>query len=542
MSYYVLARKWRPRSFQEMVGQEYILRMLINALDHQRLHHAYLFTGTRGVGKTTAARIFAKCLNCETGITSQPCGKCDTCQAIDAGKYIDLFEIDAASRTKVEDTRELLDNVQYTPTQGRYKIYLIDEVHMLSGHSFNALLKTLEEPPSYVIFLLATTDPKRLPATVLSRCLQFQLKRVPPEKISKHLAHICSAENFTFETEALALLADAADGSLRDALSLLDQAIAFCQNHITKAAILQMLGTLEKTVIYSLLEKLLNHQGKLLIEELNQLAELAPDFSKLLEDILSCLHQINLSQLIPEIKPANDYIQKLAIAATPEEIQLYYQIALIGRRDLPLAPSPYQGFEMVMLRMLAFAPAMNSDQPSHSLEGGNDTKKQADEQSKISKKPIKATENTIASPVENKNLTAKTENPATSLHPNLKWIDIIPKLGLTGMAAALAANCTLVTIQDSKIILALAATHAPMFNKKLAERIEQALIACFNKPIQLTIEMTNNDIYTPAKQLEQEQKIKNNNAVEAIQNDVQVKKIMDIFDAKLDPDSIKSLS
>ncbi len=298
MSYQVLARKWRPHHFNEMVGQESTLRMLTNALDHQRLHHAYLFTGTRGVGKTTLARIFAKCVNCERGITSNPCGECSACTAIDAGKFLDLIEVDAASRTKVEDTRELLENIAYPPAQGRYKIYLIDEVHMLSGHSFNALLKTLEEPPAHVKFLFATTDPKRLPITILSRCLQFHLKCVPVEKIAERLIQICESEHITFEDSAIQLLAKAADGSLRDALSLLDQAIAFCADHLTAADIQQMLGAVEQQTLFALLHALSRQDGMQLLEKIHQLADYAPDFENLLNDLLTILHRINLAQII----------------------------------------------------------------------------------------------------------------------------------------------------------------------------------------------------------------------------------------------------
>jgi DNA polymerase-3 subunit gamma/tau len=357
MSYQVLARKWRPRSFQAMVGQEHILRMLTNALDDQRLHHAYLFTGTRGVGKTTLARIFAKCLNCESGITSKPCDTCATCQAIDAGKFLDLIEVDAASRTKVEDTRELLENVQYTPTQGRFKIYLIDEVHMLSGHSFNALLKTLEEPPTYVKFLLATTDPKRLPITILSRCLQFNLNHVPVEKIAQQLAHVCTMENIKFELPALQLIAQAADGSMRDALSLLDQTIAFCRDNITTADTQCMLGSVEQDALFHLLDALAKQDGKQLLTEITHLSERAPDFNQLLEDLLSTLHKISVTQVIQDAPETNEQIKQFAQCFSAEDIQLYYQIALIGRRDLPLAPTPQQGFEMALLRMLAFRPS-----------------------------------------------------------------------------------------------------------------------------------------------------------------------------------------
>lgn len=362
MSYQVLARKWRPKNFQEIVGQEHVLRMLTNALDNQRLHHAYLFTGTRGVGKTTLARILAKCLNCEQGISGSPCGQCNICEAVDSGRFLDLIEIDAASRTKVEDTREILDNVQYAPSQGRYKIYLIDEVHMLSGHSFNALLKTLEEPPAHVKFLLATTDPKRLPITILSRCLQFNLKRIPVEQIEQQLQQICEKENITFEASALGLLAHSADGSIRDALSLLDQAIAFCRSHITSKQTREMLGSIEHDALYRLLEALAKKEGLALLTEIRQLTEHTPDFNQVLEDLLSLLHQLSLAQLIGEASDHTESIKSLANHFSAEEIQLYYQIALIGRRDLPFAPTPAQGFEMTMLRMFAFTPAKINDE------------------------------------------------------------------------------------------------------------------------------------------------------------------------------------
>ena len=300
MSYQVLARKWRPKNFQDMVGQEPILRMLANALQQKRIHHAYLFTGTRGVGKTTIARILSKSLNCETGVTSTPCGTCHACRAIDAGQFLDLYEVDAASRTKVEDTRDLLDNVLYPPTQGRYKIYLIDEVHMLSTHSFNALLKTLEEPPEHVKFLLATTDPTRLPITILSRCLQFHLKRITPEHITQHLRHICTSANIENETAALEKLAKAADGSMRDALSLLDQAIAYGHGCVSKAEVYSMLGSMTEDDLHPLLEALASQDGSQLFKIMAHLAESAPDFQQLLEEFISMFHKIAIAQMVPD--------------------------------------------------------------------------------------------------------------------------------------------------------------------------------------------------------------------------------------------------
>lgn len=360
MSYQVLARKWRPKIFRETVGQEHVLRALINALDHDRLHHAYLFTGTRGVGKTTIARILAKCLNCEVGVSSEPCGKCSACVEIAEGRFVDLIEVDAASRTKVEDTRELLDNVQYTPTRGRYKVYLIDEVHMLSGHSFNALLKTLEEPPPYVKFLLATTDPQKLPATILSRCLQFHLKNMPPEAIAGHLQHVLEQEGVSAEESALWLLARAADGSMRDALSLTDQAIAFGSGQVRNADVRVMLGAIDQELLFSLVAALADADAGALLNRVGQLSEYGADFTRILDEVLALLHRIAVAQVVPAAADAGhgdaEHVKDLAGRLTAEEVQLYYQLGLLGRRDLPLSADPRAGLEMALLRMLAFRP------------------------------------------------------------------------------------------------------------------------------------------------------------------------------------------
>ncbi|PVZ64979.1 DNA polymerase III subunit gamma/tau [Pelagibaculum spongiae] len=360
MSYQVLARKWRPRNFNEMVGQEHVLRALVNALEQQRLHHAYLFTGTRGVGKTTIARIFAKSLNCEKGVTSMPCGECRSCVEVDEGRFVDLIEVDAASRTRVEDTREILDNVQYAPTRGRYKVYLIDEVHMLSTSSFNALLKTLEEPPPHVKFLLATTDPQKLPVTVLSRCLQFNLKNMTPDLIAGHLKHVMGEEQVKFDDAALWSLARAADGSMRDALSLTDQAIAFGEGVLREDEVRTMLGSVARDRVISLLEHLSAGDAQALLDAAQELASHAADFSNVLEEMLQLLHRIAVLQAVPAMAEGlmDDElrIKQLASQMLAEEAQLFYQIALTGRRDLPLNPDPRSGFEMLLLRMLAFRP------------------------------------------------------------------------------------------------------------------------------------------------------------------------------------------
>lgn len=360
MSYQVLARKWRPRIFAEMAGQQHVLQALINALDHDRLHHAYLFTGTRGVGKTTIARILSKCLNCEAGVSSVPCGQCSSCNEISEGRFIDLIEVDAASRTGVDDMRELLDNVQYAPSRGRYKIYLIDEVHMLSKSSFAALLKTLEEPPPHVKFLFATTDPQKLPITVLSRCLQFNLKNLSAERITEHLQFVLGEEQVPFEDAALWSLARAADGSMRDALSLTDQAIGHGGGQVDEGEVSAMLGTIERSYVVDICQALISGSGTELLAAIGRMAEQAPDYDAALTDILSVWHQVAIVQTVPEAldKGVSNYSELLALAAavSREDTQLFYQICLLGRKDLQLSPDAKSGFEMVMLRALAFRP------------------------------------------------------------------------------------------------------------------------------------------------------------------------------------------
>src|ERR1700723_2310359 len=369
MSYIVLARKWRPKRFAEMVGQEHVLRALTNSLDSGKIHHAFLFTGTRGVGKTTIARILAKSLNCERGVSSNPCGVCAACREIDEGRFVDLLEVDAASRTKVDDTRELLDNVQYAPTRGRYKVYLIDEVHMLSTHSFNALLKTLEEPPPHVKFLLATTDPQKLPVTVLSRCLQFSLKRLPASLIAERLKFIAGAESLQFDPAAMALLARAAEGSMRDALSLMDQLIAFGGGSLTEAAARAMLGTIDRGHVGRLIDALARADGSALLSEVKELDRDAPDYDRALIELSAFLQRVAIVQIVPEAALQDEEfdagsLTRLAQAISPEDVQLYYQIALGGRRDLAMAPEPRAGFEMTLLRMLAFRPDAAAANPA----------------------------------------------------------------------------------------------------------------------------------------------------------------------------------
>jgi len=375
MSYQVLARKWRPKKFEELMGQEHVVTVLVNALAQQRLHHAYLFTGTRGVGKTTIARIFAKSLNCEVGVTATPCGICDTCLEIDQGRFVDLLEIDAASKTKVDDTREILDNVQYAPTRGRYKVYLIDEVHMLSRHSFNALLKTLEEPPEHVKFILATTDPQKLPVTVLSRCLQFHLKALTVNQIETKLSQILESEQVNHENGTLTLLAKAARGSMRDSLSLTDQAIAQGRGSITLANIQQMLGGLDQDWIYKILINLLKQDGKTLMSLTQEIASFAPSYTRLFAELIQLFHQIAINQIVDQhfdLSPEHaQLLKKFSQAMSPEDVQLYYQICVNGRKDLSYASDEQAAFDMTLLRMFAFKPTQLEHLPTVSTNDTN---------------------------------------------------------------------------------------------------------------------------------------------------------------------------
>jgi DNA polymerase-3 subunit gamma/tau len=403
MSYQVLARKWRPHSFKEMVGQAHVLQALINALDQNRLHHAYLFTGTRGVGKTTIARIFAKCLNCESGVSSQPCGQCSACTQVDAGNFIDLIEVDAASRTRVEDTRELLDNVQYAPSGGRYKVYLIDEVHMLSGHSFNALLKTLEEPPPHVKFLLATTDPQKLPVTILSRCLQFNLKAMTPERIVGHLQNVLEQEVIGFDEPALWEIARAANGSMRDALSLTDQAIAYGNGQLQSDEVRTMLGTVDRSAVLLLLQRLAEGDAAALLQAVAQLSEQSPDYNDILAELITLLHRLSIAQAVPGYSDDDekgsteaDVIRSLAAQLTAEDVQLFYQIALLGRKDMPLVPDARRGLEMVLLRMLLFRPHGMADSGSSPAKGSFSAKGSAPADGKPSLQSNSATQNASA--------------------------------------------------------------------------------------------------------------------------------------------------
>lgn len=656
MSYQVLARKWRPHTFSEMVGQSHVLKALINALDQQRLHHAYLFTGTRGVGKTTLARIIAKCLNCERGVSSKPCGQCSTCRAIDEGRFVDLIEVDAASRTKVEDTRELLDNVQYAPTAGRYKVYLIDEAHMLSSHSFNALLKTLEEPPPHVKFLLATTDPQKLPVTILSRCLQFALKSLSPDQIVDHLAHVLHVEAIPFELDALWLLGRAADGSMRDALTLTDQAIAFGDGRISATDVRAMLGSLDHGQIYELLQALLAANPRSLLAAVQHLSEQGIEWGAVLAELLNVLHRIAIAQVLPDAvdnaQGDRERILALAQQLPGEDVQFYYQLGLIGRRDLPLAPDPRSGFEMVLLRMLAFRPASVAGGPTTELQT---TPPDVDEASVPNPEPsawapapsmegwapdapVERTEPptatinpcpevprsellekppssavilpfrptaipvaTLASPdadaayippwEEAPQATVDTSpvaaleseeegepfdsnyfrhetsevdfdwpltsgadvladapapddvlavSPATGLAAD--WINLLPQLGLSGLTANIAANCTLVAVEGQNWTLHLDPKQSALFNSVQQERLNTALNLYHNQELRLTIQLSTPQQETPAQAAARARLVRQRQAERSIQDDPRIQQLKTRFSAVVREHSIEPLT
>lgn len=517
MSYLVLARKWRPPVFGEMVGQEHVVKALANALDSGRLHHAFLFAGTRGVGKTTIARILAKSLNCEQGVSSSPCDVCDACREINEGRFVDLLEVDAASRTKVDDTRELLENVQYSPARGRYKVYLIDEVHMLSNHSFNALLKTLEEPPPHVKFLLATTDPQKLPITVLSRCLQFNLKRLPGKLIEERLSHILEQEGVAAEPAALQLLSRAADGSMRDALSLLDQLIAFGDDPLSEQAASEMLGTLDKQHLGQLLEALARGDAEGLIDAVAQIDQLVPDYARILEDMAELLQRAALTQAVPKLDNSQrgdeELVKVLANGLVAEDIQLFYQIALIGRRDLDLAPDPKVGFEMVLLRMLAFRPSGSSD---GAASGGAQV--------------------AAAAP---RGAGHQQAVGASRRPPDSDWSVLVENLDLEGAPKQLAKHCVLVKREGKALHLQLDAASEHLLIKRLQEQLQVALETYFHEPTMLVIKVCEPGAETPAREDARKQDERLEAARAAIETDPNVQALQEAFDATVQADSVK---
>jgi DNA polymerase-3 subunit gamma/tau len=531
MSYLVLARKWRPRSFDELVGQDHVRRALVNALDSGRIHHAFLFTGTRGVGKTTIARIFAKSLNCERGVSSRPCGECGACRDIDAGRFVDLLEVDAASRTKVDDTRELLDNVQYAPARGRYKVYLIDEVHMLSTHSFNALLKTLEEPPPHVKFLLATTDPQKLPVTVLSRCLQFHLRRLPLTQIQDRLGAIAEAEKVEAEPAALRAIARAAEGSMRDALSLLDQVLAFGGGRALESEVRSLLGTLDQRHVEHILAALARKEGTALMECVAQLDERAPDYDQALGELAASIQRMALLQALPDLRGEDEdrdrTLAALAESFAPEDLQLHYQIAIMARRDLDFAPDARGGFEMALLRMLAFQPEV----------GGTFMAGPAGSPGRpAAASPRGAPAGSIAGSA------ARSGETSSDVPSSDEWPRIVAALALQGPAGQLAAHCVLRERKDDVFRLRLDPAGEVFNRAQLVQKLTQALSQHVGRAVRVDIVLGEGDEITPARQQAEAADARLKAAESAIEGDPAVRAMRDVFGATVQPGSVKPLN
>ncbi|MCE1183567.1 MAG: DNA polymerase III subunit gamma/tau [Rhodocyclales bacterium] len=541
MSYQVLARKWRPRNFSTLVGQEHVVRALTHALSEQRLHHAYLFTGTRGVGKTTIARILAKSLNCETGITVTPCGQCSSCQEIDSGRFVDLLEVDAATNTRVDEMRQLLENAIYAPTRGRYKVYVIDEVHMLSNSAFNAMLKTLEEPPEHVKFILATTDPQKIPVTVLSRCLQFNLKQMSVAAITEHLAHILSVEGVPFEASALTLIGRSAAGSMRDALSLLDQAIAHGAGRIEESMVREMLGAVDLDYLYGILESLASEEANALVAQAANLAMRSISFSAALQELSAILTRLQIVQLAPgtfdEDDPDKERVLSLARSLSPEFVQLAYQIANLGRQELAMAPDEYSGFVMTLLRMHAFRPASVSE---------------AVRAAPRERQPIAAARKVLpAAPVVPKQApqvplaVVNPPGPAASAPAEtnvLPWSQIVAALNLSGLPRELAQNCELRTVDRNICVLRLPPAMAHLQMKPSQEKLQAALAEYFGHPLQLRIELAALESESPALANGRYRQEQAERATEAIQQDPFVREAISILDASVIQTSIKSIS
>ena len=521
MTYQALARKWRPQGFNEIVGQESVVKSLMNALKSDRLHHAYLFTGTRGVGKTTIARVLAKALNCEDIQAANPCGQCSVCRDIDDDKYIDFLEIDAASRTKVEDTRDLIDNIQYAPSRGRYKVYLIDEVHMLSGHSFNALLKTLEEPPDHVKFLLATTDPQKIPVTVLSRCLQFSLKHLTVNQLTDQMKTILQKETIAYDAPALALIAHVAAGSMRDGLSLLDQAIVFGEGQVSVAHVQSMLGTVGSQAVGELLLTVAANDPARALQKVAEMADFSSDFDSVCASVIRILHRTALAQVVPEtlvLAESREVVENLVAAFTPEEVQLYYQIALTGRKDLQLAVDLRSGFEMLLLRMLAF-------RPIGTVSTG------AEQNSGVTPVSVK----TIVKQQVSKSVEETAKSSGTD-----DWLVMVGAMNLGGMARELANNCILASLTDDQCRLMLDERFKELHGKKTEQSLLKALQGYLGRSVKLVIQTQSlAHTTTPAVLINEQIKSRQQAAEQAIDDDKAVRALKDRFSAHVIPGTIE---
>jgi DNA polymerase-3 subunit gamma/tau len=546
MSYQVLARKWRPRSFASLVGQEHVVRALTHALTAQRLHHAYLFTGTRGVGKTTLARILAKALNCETGITATPCGTCSACREIDAGRFVDLLEVDAATNTKVDEMRQLLENAVYAPTRGRFKVYVIDEVHMLSTSAFNAMLKTLEEPPQHVKFILATTDPQKIPVTVLSRCLQFNLKQMTQPLITSHLKHILEVEAIDAEIGALHLLARSAAGSMRDALSLLDQAIAHGSGEVEEAQVREMLGAVDLDHLFSITDALLAGDAPAMLRIADEMAARSLSFDAALQEMASLFTRLQIAQLAPQAIPDElpERSRLLAIAARfdPEFIQLAYQIAVHGRQELPLAPDEQAGFIMTLLRLHAFRPLLDGDAGGRPPPAGKQPASAAlaaptARQAAPVPPPQPATTTTATPPAPAAALPGADEPAA----PLTSWHDILGALKIGGMARELAQHCELRDLGPTRIVLQLSTAHRHLLMKPAQDKLQQSLSEYFARPLQLVIDLAEGSGDTPAAAAQRYRRERMDRAIASVEQDGFVREVIDMFDATLVESSIKPI-
>ena len=547
----VLARKWRPKNFAQLAGQEHVVKALGNALAQNRLHHAYLFTGTRGVGKTTIARIFAKSLNCLSGITATPCGECGACREIDSGRFVDLIELDAASNTQVDNMRELLESALYAPTNARFKVYIIDEVHMLSKSAFNAMLKTLEEPPGHVKFILATTDPQKIPVTVLSRCLQFNLKQLPPALISTHLQYVLEQEQVFFEPSALNLIARAAQGSMRDALSLLDQAIAFSAHKVEESVVRTMLGAIDRNYLFDLMGALRRQSGVELLEISDNMAARSLSFGGALQELATLLHRVALAQVAPQAiaddEPERERLLELAQSLTPEDVQLFYQIAIHGRDEIDLAPDEYAGFTMALLRMLAFSPAKGVAHPTPPVVAtqpkiapttgtvASDTRKAS-----TLPKPASANRASVDESSAGHVLNAGTSAIETASGTQIDWATVLAQLNVQGMAQQLAKHCTLNHFSNQQLTLSLSPEHKHLqTNKTAIEKLQAALGGYFAQPIKLNIVLGKAETVTPAVLEQQEKQIKQQQAHDSIVNDTFVREAQAELGANLVAESIK---
>ncbi|MGQ0579397.1 MAG: DNA polymerase III subunit gamma/tau [Betaproteobacteria bacterium] len=523
-----LARKWRPRNFAELIGQDHVVRAISNALTQNRLHHAYLLAGTRGVGKTTLARIIAKALKCETGISANPCGKCGACTEIDSGRFVDLIELDAASNTQVDNMRDLLENALYAPTSGRFKVYIIDEVHMLSRSAFNAMLKTLEEPPAHVKFILATTDPQKVPVTVLSRCLQFNLKQIPPGQIRGQLENVLGKEGVPFETQALNLLARAAEGSMRDALSLLDQAIAHGAGKVVEASVREMLGAVDRSYLFSLLKALASGQGPALLAEAERMAARSLSFDSALQELATLLHRVALAQTLPdalaEDEPEREALLALAGTFSQEDVQLLYQIAIHGRRDLGLAPDEFAGFTMTLMRMLAFVPTEPGTPASAGRPGGAH--------------PVSKPAASAATAAEQGAPYSAAKGAVNVEQEFADWRALVGRIKVGGMARMLADNCEFRSLDGDRLELAVPEEHKHLLEKVYTDKLQAALAEYFGRKLRLRIS-TGGTGNTPAEIEGQERQAKLAKAIESIDADPFVRDLVDNFDARVKDSSIK---